>query len=309
MKIVFMGNPQFAVPSLRRLALSNHSISVVVTNPPKPSGRGKQLQPTPVALAAQESGLTVMEIDDLHATTTVSDIGQLGADVFVVVAYRILPKSLLTVPRMGTINLHGSLLPKYRGAAPIQWALINGEKATGLTTFLIEPTVDTGNILLQRKIDIATRDDFGTLSRRMSSVGAELLVETLSGFEHGVLKPFKQNDVDATTAPKITPDLARIKWTMPALNIQQFIRGLAPIPGMHTQLAGQRLKVLRAQVICNDSGQHSGVVTEINRDGIQVQAGAGQLLLQEIQMAGKKRMTALAFLRGYTLAVGTTLGK
>jgi len=227
-----MGNPEFAVPSLKKLAASNHEILSVVTNPPKPAGRGRKHINTPVAKCAEDLNLNVMEIDNLNSEDTIQNLQKLNADVFTVVAYRILPKEIIAIPAKGSINLHGSLLPKYRGAAPIQWSLINGDSETGLTTFILQPKVDTGNVLQQKKIAIDQDDNYGSLAEKMSNAGAELLVETMDEFEKGNLNPYAQDDVKATTARKISAEMTIINWQKSAQEIHNLIRGLTPSPGV-----------------------------------------------------------------------------
>ena len=308
MKIVFMGNPEFAVPSLKKLAASNHEILSVVTNPPKPAGRGRKLINTPVAKCAEDLELNVMEIDNLHSEKTIQNLQKLNADVFTVVAYRILPKEIIAIPAMGSINLHGSLLPKYRGAAPIQWSLINGDSETGLTTFILQHQVDTGNILQQKKIAIDQDDNYGSLAEKMSNAGAELLVETMDEFEKGNLNPYAQDDVKATTARKISAEMTIINWQNSAQEIHNLIRGLTPSPGVRTLLSGKVLKIFETEFIKENSVLEKGEISIIEKDYFSIQTGAGQLIMLQVQLEGKRRMSAGDFLRGVQLDVGTCLG-
>ena len=308
MKIVFMGNPEFAVPSLKKLAASNHEILSVVTNPPKPAGRGRKLINTPVAKCAENLDLNVMEIDNLHSEKTIQNLQKLNADVFTVVAYRILPKEIIAIPAMGSINLHGSLLPKYRGAAPIQWSLINGDSETGLTTFILQPKVDTGNVLQQKKIAIDQDDNYGSLAEKMSNAGAELLVETMDEFEKGNLNPYAQDDVKATTARKISAEMTIINWQNSAQEIHNLIRGLTPSPGVRTLLSGKVLKIFETEFIKENSVLEKGEISIIEKDYFSIQTGAGQLIVSQVQLEGKRRMSAGDFLRGVQLDVGTCLG-
>jgi len=303
-----MGNPEFAVPSLKKLAASNHEILSVVTNPPKPAGRGRKLINTPVAKCAEYLDLNVKEIDNLHSEETIQNLQKLNADVFTVVAYRILPKEIIAIPAMGSINLHGSLLPKYRGAAPIQWSLINGDSETGLTTFILQHQVDTGNILQQKKIAIDQDDNYGSLAEKMSNAGAELLVETMDEFEKGNLNPYAQDDVKATTARKISAEMTIINWQNSAQEIHNLIRGLTPSPGVRTLLSGKVLKIFETEFIKENSVLEKGEISIIEKDYFSIQTGAGQLIVSQVQLEGKRRMSAGDFLRGVQLDVGTCLG-
>ena len=307
MKIVFMGNPQFAVPSLRKLVESDHDILSVVTNPPKPAGRGKQLIKSPVAECAKELNLPIIETDELKSENFLHTLRDLNGDVFAVVAYRILPKKVINIPLKGAINLHGSLLPKYRGAAPIQWALINGESETGLTTFIIQPKVDKGNILLQKTIKIDQDDNYGSLAEKMSHTGAELLVNTVDRFESENVEPYNQLDSNATMAPKITPALTNISWEKSAKEIHNLIRGLAPFPGARTVLDSKTLKIFKTKYIEENSTNNSGEISNIGKDSFNVQTGKGQLIVLEVQVEGKRRMNAGDFLRGVQLDIGKNL--
>lgn len=307
MKIVFMGNPQFAVPSLRKLVESDHDILSVVTNPPKPAGRGKQLIKSPVAECAKELNLPIIETDELKSENFLHTLRDLNGDVFAVVAYRILPKKVINIPLKGAINLHGSLLPKYRGAAPIQWALINGENETGLTTFIIQPKVDKGNILLQKTIKIDQDDNYGSLAEKMSHTGAELLVNTVDRFESENVEQYNQLDSNATLAPKITPALTNISWEKSAKEIHNLIRGLAPFPGARTVLDSKTLKIFKTKYIEENSTKNSGEISNIGKDSFNVQTGKGQLIVLEVQVEGKRRMNAGDFLRGVQLDIGKNL--
>ena len=302
-----MGNPQFAVPSLRKLVESDHDILSVVTNPPKPAGRGKQLIKSPVAECAKELNLPIIETDELKSEKFLHTLRDLNGDVFAVVAYRILPKKVINIPLKGAINLHGSLLPKYRGAAPIQWALINGESETGLTTFIIQPKVDKGNILLQKTIKIDQDDNYGSLAEKMSHTGAELLVNTVDRFESENVEPYNQLDSNATMAPKITPALTNISWEKSAKEIHNLIRGLAPFPGARTVLDSKTLKIFKTKYIEENSTNNSGEISNIGKDSFNVQTGKGQLIVLEVQVEGKRRMNAGDFLRGVQLDIGKNL--
>ena len=306
MKIVFMGNPEFAVSSLDSLVKSDHQISAVVTNPAKPTGRGRKLIKSPVFEFANSLGLKIIEVDDLYDNYAVEQLTELNADIFVIVASRILPEQIINIPQKGCINLHGSMLPKYRGAAPIQWSLINGDSETGLSTFLIEPKVDTGQILLQKTITIDEHDDYGSLSQRMSSLGGELLVKTLDSFEKHEITPLMQNENLVTHAPKISSNIWNIDWSKFAVEIHNLIRGLSPVPGARTRLNNRSLKIFKTEIIKGSSDLPVGTV--ITGDGLIIQTGSGLLKVLELQIEGKKRMSISEFLRGNSLSTNTILG-
>jgi len=308
MKIVFMGNPEFAVPSLKKLVNSKHEVISVVTNPPKPAGRGRKLIQSPVAKCAQELKLKITEVENLRDKETIRILQKLDADIFVVVAYRILPQDVISIPRKGAINLHGSLLPKYRGAAPIQWSLINGDKETGLTTFIIEPKVDKGKILLQKKINIHLHDTYGSLYTNMSKLGAELLTETLDSFEKDILEDYSQDEDKATKAPKILKTMAVIDWKKSALEIHNLIRGLTPFPGGRTVFQGKTIKLFNTQLIQEDSEFNEGEISQVEKNSFAVQTGAGQVIIEEVQLEGKRRMKTSDFLLGVQFIAGTELG-
>ncbi len=308
MNIVFMGNPHFAVTSLRRLHQSHHKIIAVVTNPPKRAGRGRSVQESPVSIAAKEAHLKRVEIGNLHSDEAVNTLRNFNADAFVVVAYRILPNQLVGIPKLGAINLHGSLLPKYRGAAPIQWALINGDNSTGLTTFIIESKIDTGKILMQQLVNIEPDDDYGSLAKKMGYAGAELLLETLDRLDKRRIIPRPQNDKEASAAPKITPALAKINWENSAIEIHNLARGLSPLPGIQTILNNKKIKLFSTHDIGNNSDFQPGIVSGIEPDKILIQTRSGQLSVSEVQLEGKKRLLVSEFLHGYPVEIGTKLG-
>ncbi len=298
MKIVFFGTPDFAVPSLKKLIESSHEVAAVVTAPDKERGRGRKVSFTPVKEFAIENALPVLQPENLKNGNFIAELKKINADVFVVVAFRILPSAVYTLPKYA-FNLHGSLLPKYRGAAPIQWALINGEKETGVTTFLLEKTVDTGNIILQKKIEISPDDDFGTLHDKLSLLGADAVLETVEILNDGNFEPLPQDDTAATKAPKITKDLARINWHDDAEKIVNLVRGLSPFPAAFFESEGKIYKVYKARVA--DVELSPGEVGRTKKE-LFVGAGKGAVEILEIRPEGRKRMTAEEFLRGYEIA-------
>jgi len=310
MNLVFMGNPAFAVPALEKLAASDYQIVAVVSNPPQKMGRGKKIRETAIAIKAKSMGLDVIQEQDLKSGHFVSKLKELDADLFVVVAFRILPNSLITIPKLGSINLHGSLLPAYRGAAPIQWALINGEDETGLSTFFIAPKVDTGAVICQDKLPIHPNDNYGTLSERMGILGSVLLVETINLIESGSASAIKQNDNQATLAPKITKDMTIIDWSRPARELHNLVRGLTPTPSATTIIKGKRIKIQETWVDNDDNGSNylPGEITAIKKSIVSVQTGNGHLLIHRVQLEGKKTMDIGSFMNGFALNIGDRFG-
>jgi methionyl-tRNA formyltransferase len=310
MRIVFMGTPDFAVPSLQKLVQSRHRIVGVVTVPDKPKGRGQKISQSPVKSFAQERELTVLTPVNLKDGVFIESLAGLNPDLIVVVAFRILPEEVFSLPPLGTINLHASLLPKYRGAAPINWAIINGETKTGLTTFFIRRKVDTGDVILQREIRIGPEEDYGELYRRMSEEGAGVLFESVELIEKGEVKTSKQDDSQASSAPKITPEHCRIDWSRTAVQVKDQIRGLSPSPGAFTSFRGKNLKLFKAEAISDrepdgDAGQ---MVESEGKESVWVTTGGGILSLLEVQPEGKRRMKVEEFVRGYRVEPGEKLG-
>ena len=310
MNLVFMGNPAFAVPALEKLAASDYQIVAVVSNPPKKMGRGKKIRETAIAIKAKSMGLHVIQEKDLNSSHFKRELEKLEADLFVVVAFRILPTSLISIPKLGSINLHGSLLPAYRGAAPIQWALINGDEETGLSTFFIAPKVDTGAVICQDRLPMRPSDNYGTLSERMGILGSILLVETINLIENGAATAIKQNDNQATLAPKITKDMTIIDWSRPARELHNLVRGLTPTPGAATIIKGKRIKIKETRVDNDDNGSNysPGEITTIKKSIVTVQTGKGHLLIHSVQMEGKKTMDIGSFMNGFALNIGDRFG-
>ena len=304
-----MGTPDFAVPSLRQLAASRHDIAVVVTNPDRPSGRGRRTSPPPVKTAALELGLEVLQPPAVDNLELASQLAEIDADLFVVVAFSILPDHLLTIPRLGSVNLHPSLLPAYRGAAPIVWALFNGETETGVTAFLLSPRVDAGDILLQETVAIEADETAGELEERLRDVGAGLIGASVDGLEDGRLKPKPQPDRAASRAPKLSREDGRLDWSWPTERLRNRVRGANPQPGAFTEWVGGVLKVHRAAAASGDlRGKPGTVLCADPKQGLIVATGDGALELTEVQPPGKPRMEAAAFLLGHAIEVGTALG-
>lgn len=319
MKIVFMGTPEFAIPSLQKLLSSSHKIEAVVSAPDKERGRGRQITSTPVKQFALENGIKVFTPLDLKNPDFINEMKKIAPDLFVVVAFRILPKELYQLPKFGSINLHGSLLPKYRGAAPIQWAIINGEKETGVTTFFLEEKVDTGNIILQKKIPINDDDDFGSLHDKMMNVGAEVVINTVEMIDQGNVKVDKQENSLSSPAPKITKEICEIDFTKSADEINYLVRGLSPYPAAFFIHNGKYIKIFKTKVISEESidksndwrsidiNSMSGKVSSINvlqtKKEIYIRTKEKILQVLELQPEGRKRITAEEFLRGYKFPI------
>lgn len=305
-----MGTPEFALPSLEALLKSEHEVVCVVTQPDKPKGRGRELLPTPVKEFSLKKNLLVLTPEDLNSDDFVAQLKRLNPDLIVVVAFRILPERVFTIPPLGTINLHPSLLPKYRGAAPINWALINGEKKTGVTTFFIQKKVDTGNVILQEQLNILPDENYGELSKRLSIIGAELLLKTLDLIQKGKAIPLPQDESFATKAPKITPEMCKIDWSGSAEQIKNFIRGLAPSPGAYTFFRGKILKIHKAEVLDQTPFEEGfgEIISADKQSGLIVKTKSGRLKLLEVQPESKKIMSGDEFSRGYRINVGDKLG-
>ena len=312
MRIFFCGTPDFAVPTLERLIADRHAIELVVTNRDEPSGRGYELKAPPVKQAALRAGLEIYQPASLKDPATVEFLSRYQLDAIVVVAYgHILPKWMIDLPRLGCINLHASLLPKYRGAAPIQWALIRGEAVTGVTTMRIDVGLDTGDILLKREVQIQDDDTSETLGERLSQVGADLMIETLRRLERGDLLPQPQDHAQATLAPLLKKEDGRIDWNLPALAIWNRIRGLRPWPGAYTTFRGKNLHLWTASRPMAGEAMPLDPGTLIaDRGRLRVTCGQGTVIeVTEIQLEGRKRMPARDFLNGVKIATGDTVDK
>ncbi len=303
MRLVFMGTPDFAVPSLEALN-KEHEIVGVITAPDKPAGRGKKLRASAVKEKATELGIKVLQPTNLKQDSFNKELQSLNADLFVVVAFRMLPESIWSMPTKGTINLHGSLLPQYRGAAPINWAVMNGEKRTGLTTFFIEKNIDTGEIIDQTELTIGPNETAGELHDRMMIAGAELLVKTVKNIQEGTAQSRPQNlsgIEEIKKAPKIFRDDCRINWSKTAREVHNHIRGLSPFPGAWTQLLSEgreeNYKIFQSQVGEKTDTPHGSIV--IDTDVMKVATADQWIIIKELQAPGKKRMKTGDFLRGF----------
>jgi len=301
LRIVFMGTPGFAVPSLQFLLDAGYPVVAVVTAPDKPGGRGmKQMISSPVKTFALEKGIPVFQPEKLKSKDFVQQLSQCEADLQVVVAFRMLPEVIWKMPPMGTINLHGSLLPAYRGAAPIQWAIINGDLVTGVTTFRLQHAIDTGEILLQREIPILAADDAGSLHDRMMIIGASLLISSVDLLSSGAAKTTRQDQTAASHAPKIYHEDAHINWDRSATEIYNLIRGMSPYPGAWTMVDGFELKIFKSSLSSNKNAGTPGTAFTKNRK-LYVNTTTNTIEVVEVQLAGKKKMSVKDFLNGYTI--------
>lgn len=294
--IIFMGTPQFSVPSL--LAIHNrYGLKAVVTIPDKPQGRGKKTLPSPVKLKAEELAIPIFQPENLKDFEFLDQIRMLEPDIFVVIAFRILPVELFSIPKIASFNVHASLLPKYRGAAPINWAIINGERTTGLTTFILQEKVDTGNIILQQTIEIPYGSTAGNLSDLMMPEAAKLSIETIHTLLEGNYSLIQQDSKLACPAPKIFPEMCRISWNSNANKISDFINGVSPTPGAWTMWNDSRLKILRAGSLSNTNGSPGSFY--IDKEKFTVSTAEGSIEIYELQLQGKRPMKSREFLLGY----------
>ncbi len=299
MKIIFMGTPDFAVPSLNSLIESKHEVLAVVTAPDKERGRGRKVSYTAVKEFAIKYNLPVLQPQKLKNQDFIEGLQKYRADIFVVAAFRILPKEVFTIPTELSFNLHASLLPKYRGAAPIQWALINGEKETGVTTFALEEKVDTGNIILQEKIGIDAEDNFGSLHDKLSILGSEAVLRTVNLIEDGNFELKEQDNSLSSPAPKITKEITSIEWNKTAEEVHNLVRGLSPYPGAYFVLNNKIIKIYKSKIVHFPEKLLSA--GEVYHDGKDLIVGCskGSLSLLELQQEGKNRLKVEEFLRGF----------
>ena len=310
MRVVFMGTPDFSVPTLEKIIEAGHEVIGVVTQPDKAKGRGKKVLFPPVKETALAHNLPVYQPRRARDPEFIEEMKTLNPDVMVVVAFgQILPKAILDIPKYGCINVHASLLPKYRGAAPIQWAVIRGEKVSGVTTMQMDVGLDTGDMLLKKEVLLDEEETGGSLHDKLSTLGGNLLIETLEKIEAGDIHPEKQDDSQAGEyARMLDKNLGRIDFSMPAVEIERLIRGLNPWPSAFTSYNGKTMKLWKAKA--DNCGQGvPGQVIHVDKNSFTVQTGQGTLQILELQMEGKKRMDAGAFLRGCPLETGTMLGQ
>ena len=308
--IVFMGTPDFSVPTLRALLADKEKVVAVVTQPDKPKGRSRKVVPPPVKREAERHGCLILQPSNAKDDAFIRQLKQLSPDLFVVVAYgHILPEAILSIPRIGAINIHASLLPKYRGAAPIQWAIINGEKETGVTTMWMDAGMDTGNMLLSSKVAIGADDTAALLHDRLAIAGAQLLIKTIRRLKEGTLTSIPQDADQVTYAPLLKKEDGRIDWTRPAPELDCFVRGMSPWPGAFTRLSGKTLKIYQVKVISGHTEAPPGSTIPSFPGELYIATGKGILSLIEVQAASGKRLNIQEFLRGHPVPPGTMMGQ
>lgn len=310
MRVVFMGTPDFAVGTLEALIKAGHQVEAVVTQPDKPKGRGKMMQFPPVKEVALKYDIPIYQPLKVKEEAFQQVLNEIAPDVIVVVAFgQILPQSILTLPKYGCINVHASLLPKYRGAAPIQWAVIDGEKETGVTTMLMDEGLDTGDILKKVVVALDKKETGGSLFDKLAKCGAQLLIDTLVEVENGICTRTKQEEALSTYAKMLNKKLGKIDFSKTAEEIERLIRGLNPWPSAYTIYNGKTLKIWDADVVEQEVDGEPGQVVEVNKKELLIKTGKGLLSLKELQLEGKKRMEIDAFLRGNQVEAGKILGK
>ncbi|HJF94788.1 MAG TPA: methionyl-tRNA formyltransferase [Lachnoclostridium phocaeense] len=310
MRVIFMGTPDFSVGTLEALVQAGHEVVLAVTQPDKPKGRGGKMQYTPVKEKALEYDIPVFQPVKVREKSCVEKLDSYKADVMVVVAFgQILPREILELTPYGCINVHASLLPKYRGAAPIQWSIIDGETVTGVTTMQMDEGLDTGDILLKTEVPLEPDETGGSLHDKLSAAGAKLCVETLKALEEKTVTPEKQGETPTKYARMLDKELGKIDWTKDAASIERLVRGLNPWPSAYTSWEGKIMKIWSAEVVDRESKAPCGTVAEVTKTDFSVQTGKGLLKVTELQIPGKKRMAADAFLRGYKMETGTLLAE
>lgn len=304
-----MGTPDFSVGTLEALIRAGHQVVLAVTQPDKPKGRGGKMQFPPVKETALEHGIPVFQPRKVREPENIEELRKYQADVIVVVAFgQILPREILELTPYGCINVHASLLPSYRGAAPIQWAVINGETVSGVTTMQMDEGLDTGDMLLKTEVPLEPEETGGSLHDKLAAAGASLCVRTLKALEEGTVTPKKQGESPTAYASMLKKEMGEIRWEEPAISIERLIRGLNPWPSAYTGWQDKTMKIWEAEVLEEDSGQEPGTVVRVDKDGFLVQTGKGLLKVTALQIPGKKRMEADAFLRGYSMEPGEKLG-
>ena len=311
MKIIFMGTPDFAVGTLEALVEAGHEVVLAVTQPDKPKGRGKEMQYTPVKECALKYDIPVFQPRRVREPECIEELRKYDADIMVVVAFgQILPKEILEMCSYGCINVHASLLPKYRGSAPIQWAIIDGEEVTGVTTMQMDEGLDTGDMLLKTEVTIEPKETGGSLFDKLAQAGAKLCVETLEALQNGTVTPIPQGETTTAYAKMLDKQLGNIDWNKTGVEIERLIRGLTPWPSAYTNWNDKVMKIWDAEVSAIDvemEGAKPGTIVKVEKDAFYVQTGEGLLKVCELQIPGKKRMDAGAFLRGYQVKVGEEL--
>jgi methionyl-tRNA formyltransferase len=308
MRIIFMGTPDFSVPALEALKEAGHEILAVVTQPDKPKGRGKEVQMTPVKEKAMEYNIPVYQPVKARDPEFVKILTDLAPELIVVIAFgQILPKTILDIPKYGCVNIHASLLPKYRGASPIQYAVINGEKESGVTIMMMAETLDTGDMLDQEAVVLDEKETFGSLHDKLSSLGSRLILKTITKLGEGTAVSTPQDDSRTCYVGMIKKSMGDIDWSMDAVSIERLIRGLNPWPSAYSVWNGKVMKLWEAKVVDKEYEGAYGQVVEVDRDSLVIKTGKGGLSIRKLQLQGKKCMDIDAFLRGYPVAEGTVL--
>ena len=307
LKIVFMGTPDFAVPCLKTLN-ENYEVIAVITQPDRPKGRGQKLTPSPIKEYALEHNLTVLQPEKIKTSETEEQLKKLAPDLIVVVAFgQFLSKAILDIPQLGCITVHASLLPKYRGAAPIHWSIINGETKTGITTMYMDVGLDTGDMILKEEVSISAKMNTGELHDTLMNIGAKTLLQTIKQIAEGSVVRNKQNDAKASYAPLLTKELERINWLLPAQEIYNLVRGLNPWPVAFSIFKGKKLKIWQTKVIDNVTIGEIGTVLSLTETGFTVQTGKGILEILELQPESKRKMTAKDFVCGNQISINDKL--
>ena len=306
--IIFMGTPDFAVPTLKALHASAFHVDLVVTQPDRPKGRGRRLTPPPVKVAAQQMGYEILQPDAIRHPDCISHLTSIAPDYLVVVAFgQILPRSILEIPKRGAVNVHASLLPRFRGPAPIQWAIIRGETETGITTMLMDQGVDTGDMLLKAHTPIHAEDTAESLHDRLAKMGAELLIQTLEGLRQGSVFPHMQNNAKATYAPMLKKEDGRLDWRKTATYLNALVRAMTPWPGAFCFLEGKRMRIYKTDFLTESCKAQPGTVLPGFPDELRVATGDGMLLIREVQSPSGKRLPIKDFLHGHPLSPGRRL--
>lgn len=309
MKVIFMGTPDFSVGTLEALVEAGHEVVLAVTQPDKPKGRGKELQFTPVKECALKHNIPVFQPRRVREAECMEELRKYNADIMVVVAFgQILPKEILEMTPYGCVNVHASLLPKYRGSAPIQWSIIDGEEVTGVTTMQMDEGIDTGDMLLKKEVAIDKKETGGSLFDKLAAEGAKLCVETLEALQNKTVNPIPQGEITTPYAKMIRKELGNIDWTKRGIEIERLIRGLTPWPSAYTNWNGKVMKIWDAEVVDGVSEEAPGTIVKVEKDAFYVQTGENLLKVCELQIPGKKRMDAGAFMRGYQVKEGVVLG-
>ncbi len=308
MQLIFMGTPEFAAVALKKIISEEHTVLCVFTQPDKPKGRSGKPVPSPVKLVAEKAGIKVYQPEKLRDEENVTLIRELDPEIIVVAAYgQILPESILSIPKLGCVNIHASLLPRYRGAAPIERSILDGERKTGITTMYMAKGLDTGDILEQAETDILPEDTGESLTDKLAELGAELIISTMNKLQQGTVTPVPQDDSAATYAAKLDKEMGLLDFSLPAQELERTIRALTPWPGTFTYLDGKKLKILSAEV--TDTSGKPGEFTEVTKKSLTVACGSNGLKIKKLQPEGKKPMDTAAFLNGNHISVGMRLGE